>query len=85
VAISRLRLIDQAAPTRLGDEMLQFGFGDPDQPGEAVVMFGSEIRNFEKQPAMFDNSALALKQESLDARRKSLKFGRRGAKPEARR
>jgi hypothetical protein len=47
--------------------MLQFRFGQFDQPGEALAMFCREILSFKKSPAMLDYSALALNQEGLDA------------------
>lgn len=43
-------------------------------------MFGSEIRSFEKPPAMLNYSALALNQKGSDARG-PLKYGRLGREP----
>ena len=62
--------------------MLQFRFGQFDQPGEALAMFCREILSFKKSPAMLDYSALALNQEGLDAGG-PLKYGRLRREPDA--
>jgi hypothetical protein len=50
---------------RSGRQVLQFGFGGGDQPGETLAMFCREIRSCEEPQAVSNYSAFALDQEGL--------------------